>query len=289
MSPMRPLIVLSMLMLVGRAAAAQDPLFQVPLPPPGPGGATGAVVFSGPGTPAVRADLGLVGIEPLESGKAVLDAPYTADSVTEVTQMLADGNRISHHTSGSIARDSRGRVRREHQAMFLGPVVAQREVALVTISDPSSGTHVTLDRERKMAFVMKGGPGNVIASRGFDVAYRAEAVTRPLAAATESEVKTEQLGERTVEGVRGEGTQTTITIPAGAIGNEQPIHVVSERWYSPELQVVLMTRRSDPRFGDTVYRLTNIIRVEPSADLFEVPHGYRVEESGMLMRPPRKR
>jgi hypothetical protein len=94
----------------------------------------------------------------------------------------------------------------------------------------------------------------------------------------EGEKKTEQLEARTIEGLRAEGTRTTMTVPAGAVGNALPIDVVSERWFSPELQVVLMTRRTDPRFGETTYRLTNIVRSEPSPDLFEVPPDFRIED-----------
>lgn len=92
-----------------------------------------------------------------------------------------------------------------------------------------------------------------------------------------NEVK-EQLGKQSIEGVEAEGTRTTVTIPAGEIGNERPIEIVSERWYSPELQLVVMTRHSDPRFGETTYKLTNINRTEPAKSLFEVPSDYTVKE-----------
>lgn len=92
-----------------------------------------------------------------------------------------------------------------------------------------------------------------------------------------NEVK-EQLGKQIIEGVEAEGTRTTITIPAGEIGNERAIEIVSERWYSPELQLVVMTRHSDPRSGETTYKLTNINRAEPAKSLFEVPAGYTVKE-----------
>ena len=92
-----------------------------------------------------------------------------------------------------------------------------------------------------------------------------------------NEVK-EQLGKQTIEGVEAEGTRTTVTIPAGEIGNERPIEIVSERWYSPELQLVVMSRTSDPRMGETTYKLTNINRTEPAKSLFEVPVGYTVKE-----------
>jgi len=92
-----------------------------------------------------------------------------------------------------------------------------------------------------------------------------------------NEVK-EQLGKQSIEGVEAEGTRTTVTIAAGEIGNERPIEIVSERWYSPELQLVVMTRHSDPRFGETTYKLTNINRSEPAKSLFEVPSDYTVKE-----------
>ena len=93
----------------------------------------------------------------------------------------------------------------------------------------------------------------------------------------DQEVK-EQLGKQNIEGVEAEGTRTTITIPAGEIGNERPIEIVSERWYSPELQMDVMTRHSDPRYGETIYRLTNINRSEPAKSLFEVPGDYTIKE-----------
>ena len=89
---------------------------------------------------------------------------------------------------------------------------------------------------------------------------------------------TEKLENRVIEGVEAEGTRTVTTIPAGELGNEQPIRIVHERWYSPELQTVVMTRHSDPRFGEQTYRLTNINRSEPPASLFQVPAGYNVVE-----------
>jgi hypothetical protein len=81
-----------------------------------------------------------------------------------------------------------------------------------------------------------------------------------------------------IEGVRADGTRITITIPAGAIGNEQPIRIVSERWYSPELQLELLYKHSDPRTGETVRKVVNISRSEPPRSLFEAPADYKVTE-----------
>lgn len=101
---------------------------------------------------------------------------------------------------------------------------------------------------------------------------------------SEANAVKEQLGKQVIEGVEAEGTRTTVTIAAGEIGNDRPIEMVSESWYSPELQLVVMTRHSDPRSGETTYKLTNISRAEPAKSLFEVPAGFTVKE--MQIGPP---
>lgn len=94
-------------------------------------------------------------------------------------------------------------------------------------------------------------------------------------------VTREDLGSQTVEGVNATGTRSLTTIPAGAIGNLQPIKVVNEQWFSPDLQVLVMTKHSDPRSGETTYRLQSIIRAEPDRSLFTVPPDYTMKESGI--------
>ena len=91
--------------------------------------------------------------------------------------------------------------------------------------------------------------------------------------------KTEQLGKQNINGVEAEGTRTTVSIAPGEVGNEQAIEIVSERWFSPELQVIVKTRHFDPRFGENTYQLIEINRAEPARELFEVPAGYKIEEA----------
>jgi hypothetical protein len=93
--------------------------------------------------------------------------------------------------------------------------------------------------------------------------------------------KEEALAAKTVEGVRVEGRRMTTTIAAGAVGNEWPITIVSEEWTSPDLQVLVLTDRKDPRAGDSSYKLQRIARGEPSATLFQVPSDYEVRETGI--------
>ncbi len=96
---------------------------------------------------------------------------------------------------------------------------------------------------------------------------------------SQREGKSVSLGSKVIDGISTEGTKITTVIPAGQIGNQGPLEIVSEKWYSPELHVNVMTSFSDPRFGTTVYRLTNINRAEPDASLFQVPAGYKVEDA----------
>jgi hypothetical protein len=116
---------------------------------------------------------------------------------------------------------------------------------------------------------------------------------RVFAYSSDAEVNRESLGTQTIEGVEAEGTRVTYTIAAGKIGNERPIVTVNERWYSPELQTVVLSKNSDPRMGETTYRLTNISRDEPDPSLFQVPADYTVKEGGFGFRmegppePPR--
>ena len=101
-------------------------------------------------------------------------------------------------------------------------------------------------------------------------------IAMPLLPAGKGERKS--LGTRDFDGVKADGTQTTQTIPPGEIGNEKPIVIVSERWFSPELQLVVFARTRDPRAGETTYRLANLKRGEPPADLFRVPQDYRARQ-----------
>ncbi len=90
------------------------------------------------------------------------------------------------------------------------------------------------------------------------------------------ESRTEELGSRDFEGVMAEGKRTVTTIPADAIGNERPIEISYERWYSKEIELVVYSKHSDPRFGDQTYTLTNLVRSEPDPSLFTLPQGYKL-------------
>jgi hypothetical protein len=231
----------------------------------------------------------------------VTDAPYSAEAVTQMVQTLADGNRIIRESKAQISRDSKGRTRREEGLAMLGPFVnaPANEMRSVQISDPSTGTMIMLDMASKTAHKMPAPPRLLlkqkIAQAGanverFETAVPAGGVahgafgggiymerrTAAFGGMRLGEPKVEQLGSQFMEGVTVDGTRSTFTIPAGQIGNELPISIVSERWMSPELNVLVMSKQLDPRFGETTYRLTNISRAEPAPELFEIPHDFTV-------------
>src|SRR5262249_510283 len=86
----------------------------------------------------------------------------------------------------------------------------------------------------------------------------------------------EDLGTQMINGVPAQGTRNTIVIPKGQIGNDREIRIVSERWYSEELQMLVKSTNKDPRFGENTYELTNILRGAQDPTLFEIPSDFTV-------------
>ena len=234
-----------------------------------------------------------LGFEPGMPGRVVTNAPYSADIVTDSTQTLPDGNRIHQTATSHVYRDSQGRTRREQSLEGLQSVVPGAKLPpVVVINDPVAGANYTLNPDRKTAskstFMRPGGRGGRAGGQT-DTAMRApQGMSKRYARGgqgAQQNVKTESLGRQMIEGVAADGTRTTMTIPAGQMGNELAIVVVTERWYSPDLQTVVLSRRTDPRSGEVVTRLANISRGEPSPSLFEVPPDYKVETAGRGPRP----
>jgi hypothetical protein len=130
----------------------------------------------------------------------------------------------------------------------------------------------------KMAAHNGGKPGK--ASDDKVQAFEQKMQQRMAKEEASGEVKKESLGTQSINGISAEGTRITRTIPAGQIGNDKPIQMVFERWYAPDLQMVVKSTRTDPRMGTTTYTVTNVQRTEPSAAMFTVPSDYTVQEGG---------
>ena len=255
----------------------------------------------GPGGPAFQAGPAMVNMHVDSMDAApVKGAPFCATVVTEHTQSLADGNRIHTNDSSTLCRDSEGRTRRDAGLNLLGAGQDTTAPKLVTIVDPVAGVRYLLDSENKIAQKMPlmpdfknidiDGPASghaqgerkqvMIYQRtggpGGDVMFNDVTVKKIGPDSGEAAPNSENLGDQTIEGIHATGTRMTTTIPAGKMGNEKPITVTSERWYSPELKVTVMTKHNDPWAGELKTELKSVNASEPDPSLFAVPADYKV-------------
>jgi len=252
------------LLLGAVAVRAQEP---PPGPPPEvPGGP------DGPMGPRME----LLGFAEMHPGKVVTGAPYSATAVTETKQTLADGNTIDRKVQSNVYRDSQGRTRRETTFTGAGPLTTSGQPrSVVLIHDPVASTAYVLHPDKKTAEQLPGPHGG--ANKVNNVQNKFEArIQEEIANGT---LKKDDLGTQTINGISAQGTRYTRTIPAGQMGNASPILIVTEQWYSPDLQIIVKSMRSDPRFGQTTYTLISIQRTEPAAALFTVPSDYVVSQA----------
>ncbi|MGB9430662.1 MAG: hypothetical protein WBQ89_00340 [Candidatus Acidiferrum sp.] len=228
-------------------------------------------------------------------GAPVQGAPYSATITNESVQTLADGNRIVQSSTGTTARDSQGRTRQDAPLPPIGNLSAANAPHLVFIMDPVAQVSYTLnltDKTAEKMSVPSGAPGPSTSTTGSrqvlvmqsgaaqlpDTPPPAIAMVKSLGSEEHAEVATEDLGPETMEGLPVTGTRTTRTIPAGEIGNEKPISIVTEVWTSPDLKTIVYSKRSDPRMGEQTFKLSNIVRAEPDASLFTVPADFKLTD-----------
>jgi hypothetical protein len=225
----------------------------------------------------------------------VQGAPYSATITNQSVQTLVDGNRIVQTSNGSTARDSQGRTRQETALPPIGNLSAANAPRLVFIHDTVAQTSYTLNLTDRTAqkiptfSIATTGPFNGAAATYVRMEGGAQAGSGPLPPlppptmavqatlieSDQTQMSTEDLGSKTMEGIIANGVRTTHTIPAGEIGNEKPISIVTEVWTSPDLKTVIYSKRNDPRMGEQTFQLTNIVRAEPDASLFRVPADFK--------------
>lgn len=294
-------------------------------PDAAPDGPPRDVVFlsAAPAVPFMGGPIDILGASGNVPGTVVENKAYSADSITESTQVLLDGNRIVSRNEAHVARDAAGRTRLEQTLRGIGGAATALEPAtLITINDPVAKLSYMLDpvartarRMRPLALQMRrpiAAPGDGDEIRGLPgpVTTAPSIVRNPGPAgatlqaaagvvqfrlqgapdALDMSSRTEDLGEQVLEGLTTRGERTTRTIPAGAVGNERAIEIVTEQWYAPDIEAVVLRRSTDPRFGEVVYRLVNVVQGEPAATLFAVPSGYEINDDagvpGLPGAPP---
>jgi hypothetical protein len=222
----------------------------------------------------------------------VKGTPFCANVTTDHTQSFADGNRIHSTDSSTVCRDSEGRTRREAGLNLLGAGAEKPASKLVTIVDPVAGVRYMLDANDKIAHKMSlsshGGPGlpdlppggghmMVFHSMGSaEAGASGNVVYKTAGHDHEAAPTTENLGDQTINGIHATGTRMTHTIPAGKMGNDKPIVVTSERWYSSDLKAAVMTKHTDPWAGELKTEFTSVNTSEPDGSLFTVPSDYKI-------------
>lgn len=250
-------LLLGMFMAGSTLAIAQDEIAGPPPPPPG--GVT--LSMHGPGG-------GMFFHEEIGDGpKVVTGAPMTAVIETTHDSTLSDGNTIHRDNQSTVYRDSQGRVRREVSFEFATPTTGATKGTMIIITDPVAGTRYILNSQNKTAHQMPMHPPKPAG------AAEGERTARP----SDANVATADLGSKTILGLTTTGTRVTRTIPAGEIGNAKPIEVVTERWFSTDLQIPMSVTHTDPMMGTMSSEVTSVTRGEPSASLFQVPPDYKIE------------
>jgi hypothetical protein len=204
--------------------------------------------------------------------KAVTGAPYSATLTEQHQQTLPDGNQISTETSTKVYRDSQGRVRRELTRTLRNGQTR----TFITIFDPVASFEARLDPEKLTAVKRTLPPQN------------GAALNRPRHNAEEGgghQVTTVDLGTKTIEGLAATGKQITMTVPAGEMGNSEPINTVREVWTSTALKVPVLVTITNPEFGTSKMQLTAVTQSEPDPSLFQIPSNYTVSTAASHFRP----
>jgi hypothetical protein len=235
----------------------------------------------------------------------IKNAPYSAEIVKERQQNLGDGNQIIQRTTALAYRDSAGRTREEFRT-------DKGEAQTVVIKDPAAGMQWLLHTRTKsaVAYAMPtprarsalkapdDGKARIVDSAGGPERMRVEVTSGPRVIDSASYVMLPRigpvladafgdikwsaqsvrrdLGTREIDGVKANGRLRSYEIPAGAVGNRNAILVTDEIWYAPDLRITLSSKHSDPRLGDSVFRIENLKTQEPDAALFAVPSDYKV-------------
>jgi hypothetical protein len=194
----------------------------------------------------------------------VTGKPFSATEVRRTVQTLADGSHVDQSDSSEFARDERGRMR-------------SGNANTVMIFDPVAGFTYTLDARSKTytKTALSGDEATyTISVAGSRTSISSTSVDRP--SSTRPAPSEEELPAQVISGTLAKGSRVTTTIPSGTFGNNRDLKVVNERWYSDDLQVLLKSSNTDPRFGTTTYELTNFVPATPDPGLFQVPADYRL-------------
>ncbi len=193
------------------------------------------------------------------------NAPFSGTVVMEVSQTLGDGSTVQLYNQRAVMRDNAGRIFQERRTLVPKNGVKEPEPWRIEISDPASHQKYFCEVQQRVCelsgYFASSSPGlppagNLPGGRG--------------------ELRRESLGSSLVSGVEAEGTRETTVLNPGAVGNDRPLSLTREFWYSPKLGINLEEKRSDPRHGTVTIKVSHISLSEPDSSYFGVPAGFTV-------------
>jgi hypothetical protein len=195
-------------------------------------------------------------------GPQTKNVRYTLTRTSTIVQTLTNGATITRTFTVKSACDSEGRLYSEtHLTTPIGLVH-------YIVFDPVARTNSNWDNRTKIAIVT-----HIPAQASeVDTARQLQAVRKP------RHVTREDLGVRTIADVEARGTRTTLVVPVGEVGNDQPFTIVTDDWISARYQMPLLTIHDDPRSGKRTDEVTEFQPDEPDPALFKIPEGYTVRE-----------
>ncbi|HYT22414.1 MAG TPA: hypothetical protein VEW05_19565 [Candidatus Polarisedimenticolia bacterium] len=167
---------------------------------------------------------------------AVPGLPFSAKVELELVNQLQDGTLISHKTYNLTARDSRGRTHNESRNWINPAMGAEPRLIRIELYDPSTRTRTNVFPLTK-------------AARQWIASPAAPPATPSTPTAIKPETTKENIGSDSIKGLPVRGSRVSQTYPPGALGNDRPLSIVTENWYSEELKINLLTKRTDPRYG----------------------------------------
>ncbi len=207
----------------------------------------------------------------------VSNKPLSGVETRRVTQALADGTHVDRSGTSKFYRDAAGRMRSEstRHVLIYDPVTRQ-----VYDLDPANKTYTKNKEDSTLVTIAVVNGGTYVRGRSGNISPLPTHLDLSIPAHSERNVvtNTEDLPRQVLNGVEVKGSRITSTIPPGTFGNDREVKIITERWYSDDLQALVKSTNSDPRFGATTYELTNIVQGPPNAALFQVPGDYREGE-----------
>lgn len=210
----------------------------------------------------------------------VVGLPFSADQSVRTVQHLATGAVLSSEIKGHIYRSADG-VERYDGAIVSTDPAHPEPVLQALILDHAKRTSILLNSKLKTA-TLQHLPAQAAVSVSF-LPQRPPTYQNKLI--KPENPTTEDLGKKTLGMRTILGKRVTGVIPAGTVGNDQPLQVTAEVWFAPDLKLIVNQIDKNPLAGERTYELTNIRGDEPDPSLFQVPDGYTLKEQAPMPVP----